>query len=283
MKHKTKITRKCQCPKGQGPMTGNRLTASQAAELIEGELRHLADPRKAESAQRFFAGPIQALGLDAPTQRGLAKKWIQRVKGDWDLKDAVEFCDRLLQRPHMETRGAGFLVLAGFEKDFDEALFHQAEKWLGRRLDNWALVDGFSGTVLSPLLRRFPELIAELPRWSESEILWIRRAAVVCLVPFARKGERLDESYRLVEGRFGDAEDLMHKAMGWLLREAGKPDAKRLRAFLLRHGSAIPRTTVRYAIERFPLAERKRLLELTREPGSAQSTVTPSVRTEKRS
>ena len=262
--------------KGQGAVTGERLTAAAAAELIERELQQLADPGKAASAQRFFAEPIQALGLDAPTQRGLAKQWIQRLRGGWGLGEAVELCDRLLQRPHMETRGAGFLVLAGFEKEFDTALFHQAEKWLGRYLDNWALVDGFCATVLTSVLRRYPELLTELPRWSKAEILWVRRASVVGLVPLARKGERLDESYGLVEGLLGDPEDLMHKALGWLLREAGKPDAERLRAFLLRHRAAIPRTTVRYAIERFPDAERKRLLALTREPGAPASTPRPS-------
>jgi 3-methyladenine DNA glycosylase AlkD len=267
--------------KGQGTATAKPLTASAVADLIDSELRQLADPKRAESAQRFFTAPIPALGIDAATQRGFAKNWIRKLKGQWNVKAAIVLCGLLFQRPHIEARGAGFLVLAGFQTEFDKALFHQAEQWLGRYLDNWALVDGFSAEVLTPLLRRHPELMAELPRWAGNGNLWIRRAAVVTLVPFARKGERLDESYRLVESLFGDPEDLMHKATGWLLRDAGKTNAKRLETFLLRHHSAIPRTTVRYAIERFPAAERKRLLELTRGSGAPHSTANPSSQTEK--
>ena len=75
----------------------------------------------------------------------------------------------------------------------------------------------------------------------------------------------MDEAYDVVASLLDDTEDLMHKACGWLLREAGKTDVKRLERFLLRQGPAVPRTSVRYAIERFPEAHRKRLLVATRQ------------------
>jgi hypothetical protein len=74
----------------------------------------------------------------------------------------------------------------------------------------------------------------------------------------------LDHAYALAQDRLGEREDLMHKALGWLPREAGKTDPKRLQAFLLRHGPSLPRTSLRYAIERFPETERQRLLKATR-------------------
>jgi 3-methyladenine DNA glycosylase AlkD len=86
----------------------------------------------------------------------------------------------------------------------------------------------------------------------------------VSLVPLVRHGIALETAYSLVASRRRDQEDLMHKAMGWLLREAGKVDAERLARFLEREGAALPRTTVRYAIERFPPARRARLLATTR-------------------
>jgi 3-methyladenine DNA glycosylase AlkD len=248
----------------------------QAATLIVRELRELADPRKAASAQRFVAQPIQALGIDAPTLRGLARVWIQRLKPAWHLREARALCDLLLQNTHMETRAAGFLVLGGFQHEFDRGLCRQAERWLNRHLDNWALVDGFASIVLSPLLRRHPECTAELRCWTKSKSMWARRAAVVTLVPFARHGEQLDLAYELTETLLGEKEDLMHKAVGWLLREAGKTNPRRLKTFLLRHRQAIPRTTVRYAIERFPTGERKQLLEQTRRPRVSSDDRAPS-------
>ena len=104
----------------------------------------------------------------------------------------------------------------------------------------------------------------ELSGWTRSRNLWIRRAALVALVPPARKGERLEEAYEAALAVAADREDLIHKASGWLLREAGKTDAQRLERFLLHHGPTLSRTTVRYAIERFPRGRRLLLLRATR-------------------
>jgi 3-methyladenine DNA glycosylase AlkD len=127
--------------------------------------------------------------------------------------------------------------------------------------------------VLTPLLNAQPTFERTLKAWSKDPCLWVRRAAIVTLVPDARHGQRLDLVYRLAREHFPDTEDLMHKAVGWLLREAGKTDMKRLRAFLVQHGPAIPRTSLRYAIERFPASARQKILQQTRPVGS-----TPKVR-----
>jgi 3-methyladenine DNA glycosylase AlkD len=118
--------------------------------------------------------------------------------------------------------------------------------------------------LVTPLLARHPSLLAQVTRWTTARSLWVRRAAAVSLVPLARRGEALPEAYGVAEALFTDRHDLIHKAVGWLLREAGKTDAARLEAFLRRHGPAIPRTTLRYAIERFPPARRRQLLSDTR-------------------
>ncbi len=236
----------------------------EAATRIIRELHDLADPTKEASTQRFFAEPIQALGIDAPTARNLAQGWIRQLKPSWHAREALALCGLLLQQPHIETRGTGFLILGGFLDELGQGMWRQAEVWLKGHLDNWALVDGFASAVLSPLLRCHPACIAELQRWSKSNCMWVRRAAVVTLVSFARQGEHLDLAYKLTEALLEEERDLMHKAVGWLLREAGKTNPQRLKTFLLLHRGAIPRTTVPYAIERFPEQERKELLERTR-------------------
>ena len=126
------------------------------------------------------------------------------------------------------------------------------------------MTDALGTFVIALYLRQFPETLPQLKSWTRAKNLWLRRAAAVSLVPLARKGERLDETYAIAERLFNYPEDLIHKATGWVLREAGKTDQVRLRNFLLQHGAQIPRTALRYAIERFPEAERKRLLSLTR-------------------
>jgi len=100
--------------------------------------------------------------------------------------------------------------------------------------------------------------------WSRSSNLWVRRASAVSFVKPAGKSRYLDHAYRIATVLLPDAHDLIHKACGWLLREAGIADAARLERYLLEHSCAIPRTTMRYAIERFSEAKRQLILRKTR-------------------
>jgi 3-methyladenine DNA glycosylase AlkD len=125
-------------------------------------------------------------------------------------------------------------------------------------------VDNLAPSVVAPLVERHPEIIPEVVAWTGSRNMWLRRGAAVTFVPLARHGKHLDTAYEVASRLFDDEEDLMHKAVGWMLREAGKTDMRRLERFLRTEGPRMPRTTVRYAIERFPPEKHKRLLEATR-------------------
>jgi len=245
-------------------VAGSNPPVHETAQMIIRDLHALANPTRAQGVQQYFKHAIVALGIDAPTLQDYARQKIKAIKAAWVLADGVALCDRLLQEPELEIRGAGTLILSSFKKEFTPQLTAPAEKWLRTRLDNWALVDSFCGCVLSPLLEQFPPIESTLRQWSHDPTLWVRRAALVTLVPFARRGRLLDLAYELARVQFSDREDLMHKATGWLLREAGKTDQPRLRSFLLHHGPAIPRTALRYALEKFPVQERMELLAATR-------------------
>ena len=258
---KTKAVRE---NKTNGPGYHQAVTVEPVADDMIAQLRRMGDPVRARGVQNYFKHEIVALGITAPVLRAFARERVQLLRPRWTVSQAIALCDRLLSEPEMDIRGAGFLVLSAFKKELTPDLLEQAEGWLTRRLDNWALVDGFCSAVLSPLLERFPPAEKRLEAWSCAESLWLRRAALVTLVPFARRGRLLDTGYRLARAHFDDPEDLMHKATGWLLREAGKTDMPRLRRYLLDHGPMIPRTALRYAIERFPRPEREFLLGATR-------------------
>ncbi len=226
-----------------------------------------ADPAAAKQFLSYFKphDQVRVIGVKSARVREILADAHGRVRGRWVLRDAVTFCELCVKRREMEIRGVGTALLGKFEEVYEACLLHRVQRWLAAGcLDNWASVDSMAGNVVSPLLERFPQLVPELLAWRTSHSLWCRRMSVVALVPFARRGRWLDEAYGVVAALLGDREDLMHKAMGWLLREAGKTDAKRLERFLLEHGAAVPRTTLRYAIERFPAPERARLLAATR-------------------
>lgn len=249
------------------PPADQKITVKQLAQQALQSLQAAADERVAAQARVYFKGheEVHFFGVSAPVLRQIERALYQQVKGSWTVAEAVACCALLLQAKQHEARTAGILLLARFNKTYERALLGQCESWLSKNYcDNWALVDTLAPSVLAPLLRRFPGLLPQVAGWTQAENLWVRRASVVALIPLARKGEHLDEAYANAERLFGDREALIHKATGWLLREAGKADQPRLKAFLLQHGPRIPRTALRYAIERFPEAERKQLLAQTR-------------------
>jgi 3-methyladenine DNA glycosylase AlkD len=254
----------------RGAPAGRAAPKPVPAALLREAARALAaeaDPAAARQFLTYFKPheQVRVIGVKSARVREILAGIHERVRDAWTLPDVVAFTELCVKRREMEIRGIGIALLGKYAKVYEACLLHRVQRWLAAGyLDNWASVDSMAGNVVSPLLERFPALVPEIVQWSASRNVWVRRMSVVPLVPFARHGEYLDEGYGVVEALLGDGEDLMHKATGWLLREAGKTDAARLERFLLEHCAAVPRTTLRYAIERFPAAQRKRLLAATR-------------------
>jgi 3-methyladenine DNA glycosylase AlkD len=246
----------------------NTLSPDQLARQAERELKAAANVLTARQAKFYFkpGEEVWVFGVDAPTQRKIAGSLFQRIRSVWAIAEATLFCDLLIKRREMELKNAGIFLLARYQKSFDKSLLRNVESWLANdHCANWAATDALCGEVLGPLVRRHPALASKLKTWTGKRNLWLRRASAVGIIHSARRGEQLDDAYAIAESLFKYPEDLIHKATGWMLREAGKPDPERLESFLLEHGPTIPRTTLRYAIERFPPDKRKTLLEKTKE------------------
>ena len=243
------------------------ISPKQLARQAERELKAAANVGAARQAKFYFKPDEEVwfFGVDTPTQRRIAGGLFQRVRGGWEIAEAIAFCDLLIKRRQMELKNAGIFLLSRYRKSFEKSLLRNVENWLvNDHCANWAATDALCGEVLGPLIRQHPTLTAKLKTWTGKRNLWLRRAAAVGIIHSARRGEQLDDAYAIAASLFKYSEDLIHKATGWMLREAGKPDSSRLESFLLEHGPKIPRTTLRYAIERFPPEKRKTLLEKTK-------------------
>jgi 3-methyladenine DNA glycosylase AlkD len=230
-------------------------------------LKALADPVRAAGAQRYFKETVSFLGVAAPDMRELTREFFQIIKPAWGVEQATEFCALMLPNPYHEVRGLGILVFERYRQSFPKSTFAVIKGWLlADYCNSWALVDVLCPTSVGALLEKYPDLVSEIKAWTKSPNRWVRRASIVSFIKLARKTQYLDAIYGIVGSHFADGDDLIQKASGWLLREAGKADPGRLEKFLRRHGPAIPRTTLRYAIERFPEPKRKALLQATRKP-----------------
>jgi len=223
---------------------------------------------KRDETLRFY-------GVALPAVRIMARDLWARHRRDWSAATAVRFCDTLIREAEFEAKAVGVMVLSRWHRHVPRGLLRTVRGWLGAgHCASWAAVDLVAPDLVTPLLRRHPDLVPVVARWTGARSLWVRRAAAVTFVPFARHGEHLDTAYGIAERLFPDPHDLIHKAVGWMLREAGKTDPRRLDLFLRRHGPRIPRTTLRYAIERFPPARRAALLrENPRRPSFLMSRI----------
>lgn len=228
---------------------------SAAVEEIERELAGLADPEVAEFLGRFFktgSGEYgegdRFLGIRVPVLRRLARKY-----QSLDLPG----CRALLVSPYHEARLLALLILVGAYDHGDEKRRDEIFRLYLDHLpyvNNWDLVDGSAEHIVGRHLRdRDRSLLYDLAR---SASVWERRIAIMATFGYVKAGS-FDETLRLADVLLSDPHDLIHKAVGWMLREVGKRDREAAEAFLRPRYRRMPRTMLRYAIEKFPEALRR--------------------------
>lgn len=231
--------------------------SSLSAASLRAQLRLAASPAKAKVLSSFFkTGPGQYgegdvfIGVKVPEIR-------QAIKPHLRLP-LVEVEQLLQSEIHEERLSALLILVAQFEAGDAKAQKAAVDFYLARTrwVNNWDLVDSSAHQIVGEWLvgrDRRP-----LVRLAGSRDLWERRIAMVATFAFIRRGESAD-ACRIAEMLLGDDHDLMHKAVGWMLREVGKrAGIENLRGFLRQHAQTMPRTALRYAIERMEPAERKK-------------------------
>lgn len=230
-------------------------------------LKRLSRPAGTFDASRYFrsAADLGFYNVGTPAMRALARSIYDAYRDEWTIDDAMRFADRLMVDRYLEAKSIGIEVVARYRRDFTPRLLPRWKRWLARNYSaNWATTDAICGVLIGPLLVRHPALAERMRAWARDRNMWVRRAAAVSLIPSVRTGAALDVCYHVAAQLHSDREDLIQKAVGWMLREAGKQDPARLERYLRTRGQSIPRTTVRYAIERFSLRSRRALLAATR-------------------
>jgi 3-methyladenine DNA glycosylase AlkD len=227
------------------------------AEVRRG-VRRLENSRRADTLRRFFkTGPGEYgagdrfLGLTVPEVRSLVRRYRGAPR---------EVRKGLVASSFHEERLLGLLLLVDQYRqggpEEREVLYREYVEAFPR-INNWDLVDATAEHVVGAHLASLRA--SPLAAWAKSENLWIRRISILATFHLIRRG-RFRETLRIARILLRDPHDLIHKAVGWMLREVGKRDVRAAEGFLRSHYRSMPRTMLRYAIERFP--ERKRLAYL---------------------
>ena len=247
-----------------GAETGGRFDMSTQTKQIVNRLRELGDSDIAAHSQRFFkTGPGEYgegdkfLGIRVPAVRKCVREY-RAIS----LLDTVE----LLKSPFHEARLLALLMLvakySAAKKDAEREAIYRSYLRHTESINNWDLVDSSAEHIVGAHL--FSKDRKPIYRLVRSSVLWERRIGVMSTFHFVKR-EDFSDTLAIAELLLGDSEDLIHKAVGWMLREVGKRNRKVEEGFLTRHYKRMPRTMLRYAIEKLPETDRHAYLHGTKQ------------------
>jgi 3-methyladenine DNA glycosylase AlkD len=226
------------------------------------EMREHASPERALHSQRFFktgkgeyAEGDKFLGITVPIQRQIAKKYFKLL--------TLEDVEKLLDNQFHELRLIGLIILCEmYKKAKKDRLIQRRifEFYLKKinRINNWDLVDLSAPNIIGDFIMKSGEDI--LMQLAKSKNLWERRIAIISTLSMIRK-RKFGETLAISNYLLHDEHDLIHKAVGWMLREVGKKNKETLEIFLSTRHKEMPRTMLRYAIEKLPEEQRKKWME----------------------
>jgi len=241
--------------KGSGEGLMEDVVASARRQLLEE-----ADERTRESGQRFFKEEAKFHGVKAAVVREIAKKSLREIEG-LEKEAVFELCEELLKSDYGEEAFIAFEWAYSLRKKYEPSDFAVFEGWLDRYVNNWAKCDTLCNHTLGTFVEMYPGYLDNLKGWTGSDNRWLRRAAAVTLILPARKGLFLEEAFEIADLLLLDADDLVQKGYGWLLKEASKSHQQEVFDFVMRNKGRMPRTSLRYAIEKMPEDLRRQAME----------------------
>jgi 3-methyladenine DNA glycosylase AlkD len=198
--------------------------------------------------------------LETSIVRGISKKYYFNVKY-LDKNRLFDLCERLLESGNWPERAIAFDWVFRCQRHYEASDFSRFEHWLNRYVVDWGGCDDFCVHAFGNLIFRYPELIPHMMKWTGSGNRWFRRAAAVVLIYSVRKGKHLDAAFQIADRLLIDKDDLVQKGYGWLLKETSRLKPGRVFDYVRAHRKVMPRTSLRYAIEKLTPRLRRLAME----------------------
>ncbi|MDR3181528.1 MAG: DNA alkylation repair protein [Planctomycetaceae bacterium] len=220
---------------------------------IRQTLKSLADEKVRQSGQRFFKEAVKMYGVKTPVVRRIAKEFFVSLK-DKSKTEIFTLCEKLWQSGVIEEAFAACEWTARKHKALEVDDFPLLERWITQYITNWAACDTFCNHTVGTFVEMYPKYVKELKRWAKSDNLWQRRAAAVSLIIPARKGLFQQDIFAIAKILLTDSEDMVQKGYGWMLKAAADFDTPSVFNFVMDNKNTMPRTALRYAVEKMPPA-----------------------------
>jgi 3-methyladenine DNA glycosylase AlkD len=215
------------------------------------ELKQNSDEEIKKSGQRFFKEDVKMYGMKTTVGTKIGKEYFTIIK-DKTKKEIFELCEELWKSGYIEESFIACNWSYYIHKDYKPDDFKVFDKWVKYYVNNWASCDTLCNHTVGDFIQMYPDYISELKKWAGSDNRWVRRAGAVSLIIPARHGLFLKDVLEIADILLSDSDDLVQKGYGWMLKAASESHQKEVFDFVIKNRSTMPRTALRYAIEKMP-------------------------------
>ncbi len=228
-------------------------------EEVRKEMLSYADDATRAGSQRFFKEKLTAYGVKLPLVNAVAKRHLKSLK-PLQKAEIFEHCTELWQSGIFEESVVACNWSYAVRSRFEPGDIRVFKSWIDNYVNNWASCDTLCNHTVGEFIEMYPEKIAELKRFAVSGNRWMRRAAAVSLIIPARKGLFLNDIFEIADLLLADRDDLVQKGYGWMLKAASESHLQEVFGYVMRNKGLMPRTSLRYAIEKMPAEMRKQAM-----------------------
>lgn len=238
----------------------NSLNRDTVLYSLRQQLEENTDPKTSESGPKFFKEQVKLYGVKTAKVTKISKEFFVIIK-DWEKEKIFDLCEDLWKSGIMEESFVACNWSYSLQKQYSPKDFMVFEKWLSLYVNNWASCDTLCNHTIGTLIEMYPELIEKLLPWTHSENRWLRRGAAVTLIIPARHGKFLDFVFKISDALLVDTDDLVQKGYGWMLKAASEAHQIEVFDYVMKNKSIMPRTALRYAIEKMPSELKTKAME----------------------
>ena len=220
---------------------------------IRTTLKENSDEKTRLSSLRFFKEneTIHTYGVKTALVTQISKESFKLIK-DRSKEEIFDLCETLWQSIHLEELFIACNWSYYVHKTYESKDFERFESWVKQYINNWATCDTLCNHTIGTFVEMYPNYVSSLKKWAISDNRWERRAAAVTLIIPARKGLFLNEIFNIADILLLDKDDMVQKGYGWMLKVASEAHQKEVFDYVVSHKKVMPRTALRYAIEKMP-------------------------------
>jgi len=220
-------------------------------ENLRKELIRNSDKKTKESGERFFREDVTLYGIKSSVVSQISKEHYRSIT-DKSKNSVFALCENLLMSGIMEESFVACNWSYNVRKQYEPEDFKVFELWVNKYVNNWATCDTLCNHTVGTFMEMYPGYLSGLKRWAHSQKRWVKRASAVSLIVPARKGMFLSDIFEIADILHNDKDDMVQKGYGWMLKVASQSHQKEVFNYVMRKKSTMPRTALRYAIEKMP-------------------------------